>query len=170
MALRSFPICLHREAMHLQCFTPTRYVRGVATRAHAIDDHYPLLSKLMYRLPACILYCVSSSTMWWFSDNFFLLSVWSPRKRRKNDNWLFFKQLILTCTIVLVNVLGLDRYITCCRLWISKSKLYLLCDVWLFVTYMGVSGPSLHIDSMIKNYIILSVRTVGYETSPAPWL
>ena len=22
-----FPICLHREAMHLQCFPPTRYAR-----------------------------------------------------------------------------------------------------------------------------------------------
>ena len=27
-----FPICLYREAMHLQCFTPTRYVSG---RGHA---------------------------------------------------------------------------------------------------------------------------------------
>ena len=56
MALLSFPICLHREAMHLQCFTPTRYVRGVATRAHERDDHYPLLSKLMRRLPAYIIW------------------------------------------------------------------------------------------------------------------
>ena len=23
-----FPICLYREAIHLQCFTPTRYVIG----------------------------------------------------------------------------------------------------------------------------------------------
>ena len=23
-----FPICLYREAIHLQCFTPTRYVSG----------------------------------------------------------------------------------------------------------------------------------------------
>ena len=26
-------ICLYREAMHLQCFLPTRYVRGGATCA-----------------------------------------------------------------------------------------------------------------------------------------
>ena len=25
-------VCLYREAIRLQCFTPTRYVRGVATR------------------------------------------------------------------------------------------------------------------------------------------
>ena len=31
------------------------------------------------------------------------------KEERKNDNWLFFKQLVLTYTIVLVNVLGLDR-------------------------------------------------------------
>ena len=35
----------------------------------------PFLSKLMYRLPACIvwLYYASSSPMWWFTDNFFCL-------------------------------------------------------------------------------------------------
>ena len=43
------------------------------------------------------------------SGPFFLLSVCSTRKR-KNDNWLFFKQLLLTCTIILMNVLGLERY------------------------------------------------------------
>ena len=41
----SFPMF---EAMHLQCFTPTRYVRGVATHAHKRDDHYPICSQLNY--------------------------------------------------------------------------------------------------------------------------
>ena len=54
MALRSFPICLYWEAMHLQCFPPTRYVRGGAARAHKRDDLYPIWSNLEYRLPACI--------------------------------------------------------------------------------------------------------------------
>ena len=61
--------------MRLQCFPPTHYVRGGAARAHKRDDLYPLLSKLEYRLPACIvwLYLASSSFMWWFLDNFFCL-------------------------------------------------------------------------------------------------
>ena len=34
--------------MHLQCFTPTRYVMGVSTRTYERDDHYPTRSKLQY--------------------------------------------------------------------------------------------------------------------------
>jgi hypothetical protein len=34
--------------------------------------------------------------------------VLENRKKRKIDNWLFFKCLLLTCTIVLTNDLGLD--------------------------------------------------------------
>ena len=62
---KCFPICLYREAMRLQCFPPTRYVRGGATRAHKRDDLYPISSKLTYRLPACIvwLYYASSSKL-----------------------------------------------------------------------------------------------------------
>ena len=30
-------------------------------------------------------------------------------KERKNDNWLLFERLILTCTIILMNDLGLVR-------------------------------------------------------------
>jgi hypothetical protein len=30
------------------------------------------------------------------------------KKERKIDYWLFFKHLVLTCTIVLMNDLGLD--------------------------------------------------------------
>ena len=58
-------------------FLPTHYVRGGATHAHRLDDHYPIWPKLEYRLPACIvwLYKASSSTMSWFPDNFFLLGV-----------------------------------------------------------------------------------------------
>ena len=35
-------------------------------------------------VPACIvwLYYASSLTVWWFSDHFFLLSVWSPWKKK----------------------------------------------------------------------------------------
>ena len=55
MALWVSPICLYREAMHLQCFSPTRYVRapgkfddpvrvtwvGVATSARYLVYHRP---------------------------------------------------------------------------------------------------------------------------------
>ena len=62
--------------MHLQCFLSMRYVRGWAMGANQSDDHYPLWAKLMYRLPAGImwLYYESSSTMW-FSDNYFFCLV-----------------------------------------------------------------------------------------------
>ena len=77
-----FP-CLCREAMHLQCFPPMRYVINreypLGMHTYYADDLYLILSNLEYRLPACIvrLYYASSSTMW-FPDNSFLLSVWSP--------------------------------------------------------------------------------------------
>ena len=32
-----------KEAMHLQCFTPTHYVMGVATRTYKRDDHYQIV-------------------------------------------------------------------------------------------------------------------------------
>ena len=55
-----FPIGLNREAIHLQSFTPTRYVSG---RGHAHtykgDDLYPICSKLQCREPACIYYTCS---------------------------------------------------------------------------------------------------------------
>ena len=34
--------------MQLQCFTPTLYVMGVATRTYKRDDHYPICTKLHY--------------------------------------------------------------------------------------------------------------------------
>ena len=56
MALYSIPIYLYREATRLQCFPPTRYVRGGASRAHKRDDLYQLLTKLKFRLPGCIVW------------------------------------------------------------------------------------------------------------------
>ena len=44
------------------------------------------------------------------SGPFFLLSVWFPRKKERMIIGCFFKQLVLTCTAVLMNILGLDRY------------------------------------------------------------
>ena len=46
-ALSGPSICLYREAMHLQCFPPTRYVRGGATGCAAyVDDSLP---NILYR-------------------------------------------------------------------------------------------------------------------------
>ena len=56
MALQSFPICLYREAMHLQCFPPMHYVMGRATRAHIRDDLYQIRYKLVHGKPACIVW------------------------------------------------------------------------------------------------------------------
>ena len=37
-------MCLYREAMHLQCFPPTCYVKGGASRVHKRDVFYRILS------------------------------------------------------------------------------------------------------------------------------
>ena len=37
------------------------------------------------------------------------LALEMKKKERKIDKWLFFKHLVLACTIVLMNDLGLDR-------------------------------------------------------------
>ena len=49
-------------------------------RAGYVDDPLPNIVYMAIRMPACIvwLYYASSSTVWWFLDHFFLLSVWSP--------------------------------------------------------------------------------------------
>ena len=49
-------------------------------RAGYVDDPLPNIVYMAIRMLACIvwLYYASSSTMWWFLDHFFLLSVWSP--------------------------------------------------------------------------------------------
>ena len=46
MPPKVFPICLYREAMHLQCFPSTHYVVGAATRTYKRDDLYLIFSKL----------------------------------------------------------------------------------------------------------------------------
>ena len=37
------------------------------------------------------------------------LALIMKKKERKNDKWLFFEHLVLACTIVLMNDLGLNR-------------------------------------------------------------
>ena len=66
--------------MRLQCFPPTRYVGGGASRAHKRDDLYQLLTKLKFRLPGALY----GSTMHparlcgGFWTIFFCLVFWSP--------------------------------------------------------------------------------------------
>ena len=49
-------------------------------RAGYVDDPLPNIVYMAILMPACIvwLFYASSSTVWLFSDHFFLLSVWSP--------------------------------------------------------------------------------------------
>ena len=56
ITLKCFPICLYREAMHLQCFPPTCYVRGGALRTLKRDDYYQLLTKI--EVQAACLHCM----------------------------------------------------------------------------------------------------------------
>ena len=76
-ALRSFPICLYREAIRLQCFPPTRYVRGAVTRTYERDDHYPICSMHTSRVTS---YTVLLSGQFFF----FLLPVSATRLEKKN--------------------------------------------------------------------------------------
>ena len=70
------------------CSPPMCYMRGGASRAHKRDDLYQIWSELEYRLPAFIvwLYYASSSTMWWFLDNFFFCLVCDLLEKPKNFN------------------------------------------------------------------------------------
>ena len=69
--------CLYREAMHLQCFPPTRYVRGVATNVTTFT-HFAQNWSL-----GCLVVLYGSTMLpaqlraWWFPNNFFCL-VWAP--------------------------------------------------------------------------------------------
>ena len=60
MALWSFPIWLYREAICLQCFPPTRYVKNgeypSRMRTYYVDDLYPICSKQHCSEYACIVW------------------------------------------------------------------------------------------------------------------
>ena len=78
MALGSFPKCLYKEAMHLQYFLPTRYVRGRASRTHKRDDLYQNFSKVEYGEPAALCGSTMLHYVGFWTFFFFLLGVWSP--------------------------------------------------------------------------------------------
>ena len=65
------------------CVCNVRYVRGGATRAHI--NVTTITNFLKFRLPACIVWFhyAPSSIIWWFLDNFFLLSVQVALKNKK---------------------------------------------------------------------------------------
>ena len=75
-ALWSFPICLYREAMHLQCFRP-RATWWAGLRARKCDDLYQIRWKEKHGslLALCGSTMLYSCTMWAFRTLFFLLSV-----------------------------------------------------------------------------------------------
>ena len=94
--------CLHRDAISLQCFPPTRYVsrRG---RAHicAWRPLPDLLNTAIYG--ACFivwLYSICSTmhvattlspTMWWYLDDFFCLVCRLTCKKKKLNVWSIWK-------------------------------------------------------------------------------
>ena len=98
------------------------------------------------------------------------------KKERKNEKWLFFEHLVLTCTIVLMNDLGLVRCIICWRFWfwhLDISQSYRFWVIWVFVMYYiyGISIPSLLIestDSMIS-LIIISWSVNAFSTNAVPY-
>ena len=61
--------------MHLQCMFAHKKNYG---RAGYVDDPLPNIVYIAIWMPACIVWLYASgSIVWWFSDHFFLLSVWS---------------------------------------------------------------------------------------------
>ena len=57
-ALWSFPICLYREAIRLQCFLPTLYVRGAVLRTYECGNHYLICSNMLMHASK---HCVATS-------------------------------------------------------------------------------------------------------------
>ena len=79
-ALWSIPICLYREAMHLQCFPPTRYLKNREYPWCALFRNYQIWSI------GCF-FALYGSTMhprcivWFSGQYFFLLSMHASLKR-----------------------------------------------------------------------------------------
>ena len=91
-------------------------MRGRATRAHInVTTITNFLTKLKFRLPACIVWFhyAPSSIIWWFLDNFFLLSVQVALKKKKKEKALLglikhvgvFLALCGVCACALMQVL-----------------------------------------------------------------
>ena len=78
-----FEVCIgsHSLAMFAKKILWARAINFTGARG-TLTTLYQTLFILLFGClaPACIvwLYYASSSTVWWFSDHFFLLSVWSP--------------------------------------------------------------------------------------------
>ena len=76
-----FEVCIgsHSLAMFAKKFFTGKRDKFYG-RAGYVDDPLPNIVHIAVLVPACIvwLYYAPSSTVWWFLDHFFLLSVWSP--------------------------------------------------------------------------------------------
>ena len=99
--------------MHLQCFPPTRYVRGGATCAHRLDDLYPILPKLEYRQPACIVWFYSTKhptqLCHGFRTIFFCLVCGLLEKKQQKINDLVYR--------VQLTPRSKPKVLHCNRLW-----------------------------------------------------
>ena len=76
---KCFPIIIfvYREAMHLQCSLPTRYVMGTDSHAHERDDLYKICSKVKHRERARTvwLYTMQCSCIMWVFQTIFVLLI-----------------------------------------------------------------------------------------------
>ena len=82
-----FEVCIgsHSLVMFAKNFLRVRGINFTGARGTLTTLYQTLCIYTAVWVPACIvwLYYASSSTVWWFSDHFFLISVWSPRKKKK---------------------------------------------------------------------------------------
>ena len=118
------PLCNYRDNAKIACHGPARYKRNwIYTQ-----------TKMRGQLRQS-----------WVSPG-------NEREKERLTNGLFFEHLVLTCTIVLMNDLGLVRCTICWRFWFSCleiSQNYLFWDIWVFIMYciIRISRPSLLIES-----------------------
>ena len=110
-ALWSFPICLYREAMHLQCFPPMRYVRGGAlrTRIHDMTTFARFVQKWNMGIePACTVRLYNAVCLYYvdFPDNFFFCLVcWLAWKKQIKIYTFLNFQCHFHCQVISKNVL-----------------------------------------------------------------
>ena len=63
------------------------------------------------------------------------LALVMKKKERKNDNWLFFTQLVQAYLIVSMDVWGLDRQVLIVNTQVKNQKLEVALNYNVFVIY-----------------------------------
>ena len=97
--------------MRLQCFPPTRYVMGGASRVHIRDNLYQICSKVEYGEPACTVWLYNAVYLYYgFSGQFFFLLSVSARLKKKKKRFVAYSY-----NIIVLLILNFIYQKVCCR-------------------------------------------------------